>query len=335
MNSETISYESQVMQYILGKWISKPLYTAVKLGIPDILAEKDQSIEELAKMTETLPDTLYRLMRALSSVGIFTETESCIFVNTPLSECLTEGRLKSAALMFHSPWHDKMWDNLLYSLQTRKSAFEKVYDLPAFEWFKENPEEAKIFHKANSFKAGFSHGVIAGAYDFTNIKTLTDVGGGLGSLMVEILKKNKHMNGIVAEVPETIVHVDGIIKKNHLENRMSAVECDFFENIPEGSDAYLFSHILHDWPDDKCIKILKNCRKVIVPNGRLLIAEDVIPWGNTFSISKLLDLEVLLMGGGCERNKVEFKNLLKKSGFRMSQIIHTKENISIIEGIPE
>ncbi len=335
MNSETISHESQVMQHIIGKWISKPLHAAVKLGIPDILAEKDQCIEELAKMTKTLPDTLYRLMRALSGVGIFAEMGNRVFVNTPLSECLTEGRLKSAALLFHSPWHDKMWDNLLYSLQTGKSAFEKVYDLPAFEWFKANPEEAEIFHKANSFKAGSSHGVIAGVYDFTGINTLTDVGGGLGSLMVEILKINSHMKGIVAELPETVAYVDEIIKTNKLENRMNAVECDFFKKIPGGSEAYLFSHILHDWPDEKCITILNNCRKVIPPEGTLLIAEDVIPEGNTFSISKLLDLEVLLMGGGRERNKEEFRNLLKKSGFRLSQIIHTKENISIIEGIPE
>jgi hypothetical protein len=335
MNSETTSPESQVMQYILGKWISKPIHTAVELGIADILIKKDRHIEELAEKTETLPDELYRMMRALSSVGIFAELENRVFVNTPLSECLTESRLKYAVLMFHSPWHDKMWNNLLYSLKTGKPAFEKVFDTPAFEWFRENPEEAEIFHKANSFKAVFSHGVIAKEYDFSRINTLTDVGGGLGNLMVEILKINTHMKGIVAELPEMVTHVDGIIKTNNLENRMSAVECNFFKKIPGGSEAYLFSHIVHDWPDKKCITILKNCRKVIPPEGRLLIAETVIPEGNTFSISKFLDLEVLLMGGGCERNKEEFKNLMKKSGFRLSQIIPTKENISIIEGVPE
>lgn len=335
MNTKKTSPESQVMQHIFSKWISKPLHAAVKLEIPDILVEKGLCIEELAEITGTVPNTLYRLMRALSGVGIFAEMKNHVFVNTSLSECLTEGRLKSAALMFHSSWHDSMWDNLLYSLQTGKPAFEKVHNIPAFEWFKKNPKEAEIFNKANSFKAGFSHGVIAKEYDFTGINTLTDVGGGFGSLMVEILKINSHMRGIVAELPETIAHVDEIIKTNNLENRMSAVECDFFKNIPGGSDAYLFSHIVHDWPDDKCITILKNCRKVIASEGKLLIAEDVIPEGNTFSVSKLLDLEVLLMGGGCERNKEEFRTLMKKSGFRISQIIHTKENISIIEGVPE
>jgi len=335
MNLETIAPENQVMQYILGKWISKPIHVAVKLGIPDILVEKGRSIQTLAKMTQTLPNTLYRLMRALSGIGIFAEKENRVFVNTPLSECLTEDQLKSAALMFHSSWHDRMWDNLLYSLQTGKPAFEKVHDIPAFEWFKKNPEDAEIFHKANSFKAGFSHSVIAKAYDFKEINTLVDVGGGLGSLMVKILKINRHMKGIVAELNETIIHANNIVKANNLERRMSFIECDFFKQIPAGNDAYLFSHILHDWPDDKCITILKNCRKVIAPTGKILIAENVIPEGNTFSISKLLDLEVLLMGGGCERNKEEFRNLMKISGFRLSQMIHTKENISIIEGVPE
>jgi len=335
MNPETVSPENQMMQFILGKWISKPIHAAAKLGIPDILAEKGRSVEELAEMTETLSAPLYRMMRALSCVGIFAETENRVFVNTPLSECLAEGRLKSAALMFHSSWHDSMWDNLLYSIRTGNPAFEKVCGVPVFDWFKKNPEDAEIFHKANSFKAASSHRVIAEVYDFTGISTLTDVGGGFGSLMAEILKANPHLKGVVAELPEMVGHVDEMIKMNGLEDRMSVAECDFFREIPEGSDAYLLSHVIHDWPDEKCVTILKNCRKAIVPEGRLLIAEAVIPPGNTFSVSKLLDLEVLLMGGGCERNEEEFGNLMKKSGFRLSQIIHTEENISVIEGIPE
>jgi hypothetical protein len=335
MNQKTNSSEQQMMQFILGKWISKPIYVAVKLEIPDILGKKNMSIENLAKHTDTRPDTLYRMMRALAGMGIFTETQTRVFKNTPLSECLMEGKLKSAALMFLSPWHDSVWGNLLYSIQTGSSAFEKVFGEPAFEWFEKNLEEARIFHETNSFKAASSHRIITEVYDFSKINTLTDVGGGLGSLLIEILNVNHHLTGIVAELPQVLPKLKEIIKKNKLKGRMSAVKCDFFKKIPNGSDAYLFSHVLHDWHNEKCITILKNCRKAMGSNGRLLVVEAIIPQGNEFSVSKLLDLEVLLMGGGQERTEDEFDNLLNSSGFALSQIITTKENISIIEGVPK
>jgi hypothetical protein len=335
MNQKTNSPEQQMMQFILGKWISKPIYVAVKLGIPDILGEENKSIKDLAELTDTSAATLYRMMRALAGVGIFFELENRIFKNTTLSEGLMKDRLKSAVLMFQSPWHDSIWENLQYSIQTGKPAFEKVFGESAFEWFGKNPEEATIFHEANSFKAASSHRVITEVYDFSGIKTLTDVGGGLGSLMIEILNANPHMKGVVAELLQVVPQLNGIIKENKLERRMSAVECDFFKKIPSSSDAYLFSHILHDWSDDKCITILKNCRKAIPAYGKLLIVEGIIPPGNEFSISKLLDLEVLLMGGGCERTENEFRSLLNKSGFKVSQVIRTEESISIIEGVPK
>jgi len=335
MNQNTNPPEQQMMQFILGKWISKPIYVAAKLGISDILAKGSRNIEELAEMTTTMADPLYRMMRALVGVGVFAELENRVFENTPLSECLTKGRLRSAALMFESDWHNNVWDNLMYSIQTGKPAFEKVFSKPAFEWFGNSPKEAEIFNEANSFKAVFTHRIIVERYDFSRIKNLTDVGGGLGSLMIEILKTNSHMKGTVAELPETVPQIIKIINENKLENKIRAVECDFFKEIPEGSDAYLLSHILHDWPDDKCITILKNCRKAMDSKGKLLIVEGIIPPGNEFSISKLIDLEVLLMGGGCERTEDEFRGLLNRSGFDLSQIVHTDESTSIIEGIPE
>lgn len=334
MNPETAAMENQMMQFILGKWISKPVHVAATLGIPDLLAGKDRKIEDIAEMTHTCPSALYRMMRALSCVGIFAETENRKFTNTPLSECLMEDRLRPAAMMFHSHWHDRMWDNLMYSIQTGKPAFEKVFSLSAFDWLGQHPEEAEVFHKANAYKAAFSHGVIVDSYDFTGIRTLTDVGGGTGSLMIEILKANPHMKGTVAELPENADLISAAIRKSGLGQRMNAVACDFFNEIPVTCDACLLSNILHDWPDEKCITILENCRKVLNNVGKIIILEAVIPPGNDFSISKLLDLEVFLMGGGCERNKDEFENLMKQSGFRLSRILNTERNISIIEGVP-
>ena len=334
MDQTPLHPDHQMMQYILGKWISKPIYVAAELGIADILSAGDTGIDDLARQTKASPSGLYRMMRALAGMGIFKEMKGRVFSNTALSECLKEDRLKSAALLFESDWHNRLWDDLSYSVQTEKPAFERRFGKPVFEWLADNPDAAENFHKANAMKASSSHGVIAGVYDFQRINTLMDLGGGYGNLMVEILKVHPHINGIIAELPDMIPQICRSIKTNQLESRMRAVECDFFKAVPGGSEVYLLSHILHDWPDDDCITILRNCRKVIPESGKLLIIEMVIPPGNEFSISKLLDLEVLLMGGGKERTEKEFKHLFERSGFNLSNILPTKETVSIIEGTP-
>lgn len=334
MNQTALNPEHQMMQYILGKWISKPIYVAAKLGIADILSVKDTQINDLAKHTGTSSSGLYRMMRALAGVGIFKEIKDKMFSNTPLSECLKVNRLKPAALFFESAWHNRLWDELLYSVENEKTASDKVFGKPIFEWLVDNPEEGEIFHRANAMKASSSHRVIVEVYDFHGINSLMDVGGGYGNLMIEILKVYPHINGIIAELPNMIPNICQSIKTSQLESQMKAVECDFLETIPKGCDVYLMSHILHDWPDEACITILKNCRKVIPENGKLLIIESIIPSGNEFSIAKLLDLEVLLMGGGKERTVEEFNNLFQNSGFKLSNIVPTEESISIIEGVP-
>ena len=326
--------ENQMMQIIISKWISKPVYVAAQLGIPDILGKEDMQIETLAARTKTSPSGLYRLMRALAGLGIFRETSDRVFSNTPLSECLKEDRLQSAALLFQSDWHNRLWDELLHSIRNEAPAFENVFGKPAFEWFADHPDEAEIFHRANAVKAASSHRAIVDVYDFQGVETLTDVGGGSGSLMVEILRACPHIKGRVAELPAMIHRIGESIRANHLESRMAAVECDFFKAVPGGSDAYLLSHVLHDWPDETCRKILGNCRKAMPGQGKLLIVEGIVPSGNEFSVSKLLDLEVLLMGGGKERTADEFKCLLDASGFRLTRILSTDQSISIIEGAP-
>ncbi len=334
MKQTTPIPESRMMQILLGKWISKPVHVAAQLGIADLLDGGSMHITDIAAATATSPAPLYRMLRALACVEIFTETKPCVFENTPLSQSLMAGRLKAAALMFHSEWHDRTWDNLLYSLQTGKAAFEKVHGRPPFDWFRENPEEAKTFHEANAFKAASTHRAIIETCDFSGIETITDVGGGLGSLLVAILEAHAHITGIVADVPEVVREARNIIQHKQLANRMRAVECDFFKQVPGTSDAVLLSHVLHDWPDEACTKILKNCRNALSRQGRLFIVEAVLQPGNAFSTAKLLDLEVLLMGGGRERSAQEFDSLLQSAGFHLSRIIQTNDDVSVIEGIP-
>ena len=200
MKPETLPPEARMMKFILGKWISKPIHLAATLGMADILAKGPTNVHKLSEITETHESSLYRMMRALSGVGIFAETRERVFMNTRLSECLMQGRLRSVALMFHSTWHDKMWDHLSHSIKTGESSFEKIHGEPVFEWFGKHPQDAALFHEANSFKAASSHSAILGVCDFGKIRKLTDVGGGLGGLMFEILKANPEANIIAGGV---------------------------------------------------------------------------------------------------------------------------------------
>jgi hypothetical protein len=250
-----------------------------------------------------------------------------------MAEYLKTGAMRSIALMFNSDWSDKAWGYFLDSVKTGVTAFEKAHGMSVADWLEKNPQAAEVFNEANAIKAGSSHRAIVDVYDFSGIHTLTDVGGGLGILMAEILISNPLMEGIVADTPSVIQKTGKIIQARGIEGRCQAIECDFFKKIPSGSDAYLMSNILHDWPDEQCRIILTNCHRAMKTESKLLVVEMVIAPGNEPSVAKLLDLEMLVITGGRERTEAEFNNLFVSSGFKPSRIIPTKESVCVIEVI--
>jgi hypothetical protein len=331
MTIHELAPPEQLMKFIVGKWISKPIYVVAELGIADILAEGSKSIDELAQTSQSHAPSLYRVMRALASVGIFCETEGRRFELTPMAECLQTGAMRSLALMFDSDWSDKAWGYFLDSVRTGDTAFEKAHGMPVSDWLEKNPHAATIFNEANAVKAARTHRAIVDVYDFAGIKTLTDVGGGLGVLMAEILMANPSMHGVVADIPSVVQEARATIRSRGLEGRCQVVECDFFKQIPAGSDGYLMSHILHDWSVDRCTEILKNFHNAMKPDSKLLIVEMIVPPGNQPSIAKILDLEMLVTTGGKERTESEYKMLLESSGYHLTKIVSIEESVSVIE----
>ena len=334
MESNELPPPVQLMKFILGRWISKPIYVAAELGIADMLAQGPKSIEELAKTSQSHESHLYRVMRALASVGIFSETEENMFELTPMAEYLKTGELRVMALMFNSDWSDKAWGYFLESVKNGGNAFEKAHGMSISDWLEKNPRAADVFNEANAIKAANSHRAIIDSYDFSGIQKLTDVGGGLGVLISEILSAYSHIEGTVADIPSVVQETKKLIKRRGNEDRCKTIECDFFKDIPSGSDAYLLSNILHDWSDEQCQIILRNCHRAMNTESKLLIVEMVILPGNKPSIAKLLDLEMMVITGGRERTETEYRELLQSSGFTLSRIIPTEESICILEGIP-
>lgn len=333
MPSQPIHPQEELMKFILAKWISKPIYVAAKLGIADQLSGGPKPIDELAESLGAHAPTLYRLMRALACVGIFAEADDRCFELTPMAACLASDALRPIALMMHSPWHDRAWDHLLESVQTGTIAFNAAHGAQAFDWFDRHPRAAAVYHQAQAVKTMAAVPAIIDAYDFSTIHTLIDIGGGTGALMAAILNATPGLTGIVADRPSVVHASDDPIRRNGLARRGRRVACNMFETVPAGGDAYLLSNVLHNWNDADALSILAAIRRAILPQGRLLIIETVVPPGNDFSIAKLLDLEVLVMGGGRERTLAEFRILLNRAGFQLRDIVATQAGVSIIEGI--
>lgn len=321
------SIPEQFLQMATSKLVTKPMYVAAKLNIADHIAQGCKSVTELALKTNTNEKSLYRLLRALSSVGIFKELEEKRFELNPLAECLLDrpDSPRGMLLWFNDPIHDKAWDNLLHSVKTGEPGFDKFFGKPIFEYFKENWEISETFNQAMTSNSKGIHALIAKALDTKGIETLYDVGGGHGHLINLILNENPMLKGGVYDLPHVVAGIEN--------PRYEVFGGSFFESVPPGAQAHIMSFIIHDWDDESSLKILKNCHKALPEGGKIFIAENIIGPPNEFSLGKLLDMEMLVMTTGKERTEGEFKNLLENAGFKFKGVTQTAGPLSIITGL--
>ena len=328
------SPHQQLDGMITGYWISQAIYAASKFGIADHLKDGSRSVEDLAKATSTNPDALFRLLRALASVGIFAEGEAGQFRLTPLAEPLrsdVSGSKRALALMSGDEQF-RAWAEIAHSIQTGKTAFEKVYGKPIFDYLGENPDKARIFDAAMVGIHGRESNAILDAYDFSAMSVIVDIGGGNGSQIISVLQKHPKMKAVLFDLPHVIERAKERIESAGLSGRCELVGGNFFDAVPEGADAYMMRHIIHDWDDEKSLTILGNCSKAMSSDSKLLVVESVIPPGNEPFGGKFLDLVMLLIPGGKERTEDEYRTLFGKAGVELTRVVPTKTEISIIEG---
>jgi copper chaperone CopZ len=230
-------------------------------------------------------------------------------------------------------WHGRGWAHLEHCVRTGKQALDRIYGTPVFEFFGKHPEEAQIFNDAMTALSTIDSPAVAESYSFDQIHSIVDVGGGHGLLLATILARNPHMRGTLYDVPRVVEGAkDGPLKP--LMERCTVASGDMFSSVPAGADAYIMKHIIHDWPDDLCLKILKACRKSVNAGGRVLVVDWVIQPGNDFSPGKFLDLQMLIFPGGCERSEKQFRDLFAAAGWQLTRIVPTAAGESIVEGIP-
>ncbi|WP_182867661.1 methyltransferase [Rhodopirellula sp. JC639] len=322
-------------QLITGYYASQAIFAAAKFGIADLLVVGSKSIEELAHATETKPELLYRLLRALASIGVFAEQDDNRFTLTPLAELLRSdvpGSQRSMALMMGEE-HFLAWGNLADAVQTGDNAYEKVVGQPIFEHLAQHPEKAQIFDAAMTGIHGRETDAILDAYDFAGIDTIADIGGGNGTKLTAILQKYPRMKGILFDLKHVVDRARPQIEAAGVLDRCQLVSGDFFYSVPGGADAYVMRHIIHDWDDDRARTILKHCHAVMSPGNKLLVVESVIPPGNDPFMGKFLDLTMMLIPGGKERTADEYRSLYDDSGFDLVRIVPTRSEVSVIEGV--
>jgi hypothetical protein len=323
-------------EMLTGYWKAQAVSVAAELGLADLLRDEPRTPTQLAEATGTHAPALHRLLRALASLGVFTEDEQGRFALTPLAETLrgdVPGSLRAVAVMMGAE-HFRCWGELLYSVQTGRTAFEKLYGEPIFSYLAARPQAARTFDAAMVGIHGRETAAMLDAYDFSGLGTLVDVGGGNGSLLSATLHRHPQLRGVLYDRPDVVERALPALKAAGLEERCRAVGGNFFESVPAGGDAYLLRHIIHDWYDEQALTILRNCRRVMPPHGKLLLVEAVIPPGNGPFWSKFLDLNMLVIPGGMERTEGEYRELLAGAGFRLTRVVPTASEVSVIEGTP-
>ena len=325
----------ELNRLIAGFWMTQAISVAVRLRVPDLLSAGARTAEELAAETGTHARSLYRLLRALSSSGIFREDAEHRFTLTPLSECLlsdTAGSLAALAWM-RGDWQYRAWGDLLHNVQTGETAFEHVFGEPLFEFLRQTPENAAIFDQAMVGVHGRETEAMLAALDFSDVCVLADIGGGNGSVLAAVLTKHPTLQAILFDRADVIDRAKANLNRAGVAQRVEFIAGDFFQSVPSGADAYFLRHIIHDWDDQQAATILKNCRAAMPADGRLLLAEFVLPDGPEPFHGKWFDVAMMVVTGGQERTESEYRTLLDTCGFAWRRVVSTATELSIIEAI--
>jgi hypothetical protein len=324
---------AQIGDIITGYWRAQAVYAAAKLGLADLLESGPQTVEALAAHTGTYPESLYRMLRALASIGVFVQRTDGRFETTPLARPLRSDAPDSqrAMAIMMGEEHFQAWGDLLFSIRTGQKAFDRKFGEPIFSYLSSRPEQAAIFDAAMTSIHGRESAAMLDVYDFSHFGIVADIGGGNGSTMQAMLNRYPQLQGIVFDLPGVIERTTQNLNNWGLASRCRAVAGSFFESVPSGADAYILRHIIHDWTDEQCRQILRNCHRAMANDARLLIIECVIPPGNEPFFGKWLDLTMLVIPGGKERTRQEFSDLLQSAGFELTSINTTSSDVSVLE----
>ena len=328
---------AQLMRLINGFQVSQAIHVAASLGIADMLESAPRSSDELAASTKSDPDALFRLLRALASVGVLTELPDKRFELTPVGDCLRATApvsRKAWACYVGRPYVWQSWGALTQTVQSGRAAFDLLHGTDVWRWRSQQPQENAIFDAAMT---GLSRAVtrsVVAAYDFSAFEQVVDVGGGQGALLAAILAANQDVRGVLFDLPHVVAAASPVLAAAGVAARCQIVGGDVFEGLPEGGDLYIVKSVLMDEPDHQVIAILDACKRAMRQSGKLMVIERLVAPPNEGRESKFGDLTMMVMTGGRERSAVDFNSLFDAAGFRLEQQVDTPAGTSLLIGTP-
>jgi hypothetical protein len=325
----------QVAQILLGQLVPRLCHVMATLKLADHLSAGTKSAEELAAATGANAPALARVLRSLASVGFVTEGGENRFGLTPLGAVLKTGTASHAtALILGGEFVTRSFEHFASSIHTGKPAFDVAFGMPVFDYLGKNPTLASQFNETMIGFHGMEPAAVAAAYDFAQFRTIADIGGSTGNMLATILSRHPDLRGILFDLSHVVKGAPALLQQRGVADRVR-IECgSFFEGVPSGADAYILSHIIHDWNSEQCQIILGHCRKAMAADARLLLVEMVLPEGDIFHPGKLLDMVMLTVTGGEERTPAQYSMLLDHAGFRMTRVVPTASLVSIVEAVP-
>src|SRR5262245_33494195 len=318
-------------------WTSQVVYVTTQLGIPDILTNGPQTSEALAAATGTHAPSLYRLLRAVASLGILAEDERRQFSLTPLGTRLradVPGSMRAWTFLLSEPWYRSSWDNLLHSIRTGDAAFQHGHGMDVWAYVNRDRDANTLFNTAMTSAASVKADSTVSAYDFSRCGIVVDVGGGHGALLAAILAAHPKIRGVLFDLPHVVEGAGTVLRAAGVDDRCEIVAGSFFEVVPAGGDVYIMQTVIHDWDNEPSVRILQTCRRSMTKGATLLLVEQVVPIGNDYHSSKFDDLNMLVTCQGRERTAEEFRGLLSASGFMLSRILPTSSPWSVVEAAP-
>jgi hypothetical protein len=316
----------RMLELTTAYWAPQAISVAATLGVADVLASGACPVEQIAELVGADPSALYRLLSPLADLGVFRELDGRRFESTEVGDLLRSDAPASmrgwARLVGLPAWRDA-WTDLLTSVRTGEPAFERVHGQHGFDYMSDHLEEAGIFNDAMAVLSRMLIIPVVQAFDFSQYRTVVDVGGGSGNLISAILVANPTVQGVLFDLPYAIESAGPLLKEAGVTDRCAVVGGSFFDTVPVGCYAYVLSSVIHDWDDEHAVQILRNCRSAAAPgNASVLLIQPVLPEGPEPSMAKVMDLEALVVTpGGRERTESELRSLLARVDLELKRVV--------------
>jgi hypothetical protein len=328
---------SQLMDMAIAHWAGELLLQAAEMDLADKFAgDAPRSANDIAAEYGMQPRPMRRYLRSLAGLGLFASAGGDSFRLTPLGAALrtgAPGAARSAIIALIGDMVKPAWKVFDHGLVTGDPAFEKAHGMGLFQYLKHNPGMAQFFSETMVGFHGREPPAVAEAYDFAGIGSLVDVGGASGNMLGHILSRHAHLGGVLYDLPHVVIDAPPLLESFGVADRVKIESGSFFDGVPRGHDAYLLSHVVHDWDDVENGVILGHVREAMNPGGKLLIVEMVLPEGDEPHMGKMLDMMMLLVPGGEERTASEYAELLEPNGFRIERIVPTASSVSVVEAV--